>query len=77
MSIWLSKLSIWLSSCSSEQVGGEGRDARGALARDGGVAQRAVEWAEDSLEVEVDKLGVEAGANVEVELEVVVSHLCK
>ena len=44
-------MSIWLSSCSSEQEGGEGRDARGALARAGGVAQRAVERAEEELEV--------------------------
>ena len=53
-------------------MGGEGRDASGALARAGGVAQRAVEWvewvgvAEDSVELEV-------GAEVEV----VVIHLCK
>ena len=76
MSIWLSKLSIWLSSWSSEQVGGEGRDARGALARAGGVAQRAVEWAgvaEYSVEVAEDSVEVD----VELEVEVEVSQLCK
>ena len=46
-------MSIWLPSCSSEQEGGEGRDARGALARAGGVAQSAVEREEVELDLEL------------------------
>ena len=65
-------MSIWLSSCSSsssEQVGGEGREARGALARAGGVAHNAMEWG-------VAHGGVAHNA-MEEKLDLEVSQVCK